>query len=133
MGVIQLRNGDNEMSILVSKSTTDLTDGVNGFVDGMVADYADWTKDCDRNPNWQREQVNQFKEGIEIKDGRSYIKIMANRSVTGFIVKHDNDKKFKRGDILKPISLNSPARNAARGNVLDGNYYVNWTGPLYLK
>ena len=28
---------------------------------------------------------------------------------------------------------NAPARNAARGNVLEGGYQIRWTGPLYLK
>jgi hypothetical protein len=53
-------------------------------------------------------------------------------SAWGFIVKTDTDKKFKKGDILKCAGWSAPARNKARGNVLDGNYPINWTGPLYL-
>ena len=45
----------------------------------------------------------------------------------------ENDKKFQYGDILKAAGWNSPARNAARGNVMEGGYTVQWTGPLYLK
>ena len=25
-----------------------------------------------------------------------------------------------------------PARNKPRGNILDGGFQINWTGPLYL-
>ena len=48
------------------------------------------------------------------------------------IVKEDF-KHFKKGDILKAAGYNAPALNAARGNVLTGNYLIQWTGPLYLK
>jgi hypothetical protein len=41
--------------------------------------------------------------------------------------------KFKKGDVLKAASWNKPALNAPRGNVLEGNYPMQWTGPLYLR
>jgi len=41
--------------------------------------------------------------------------------------------KFKMGDILKPASWRAPAKNSARGNVLEGGYAIQWTGPLYLR
>jgi len=42
-------------------------------------------------------------------------------------------KHFKRGDILKAAGYNKSDLNAPRGNVLEGNYHIQWTGPLYLK
>ena len=44
----------------------------------------------------------------------------------------NDDAKFKKGDILKAASFNSPARNQARGNIFE-KYSVAWTGPHYLK
>jgi len=42
------------------------------------------------------------------------------------------NKKFKKGDLLKAAGFNAPARNAARGNVLEGGFTIRWTGPEYL-
>ena len=53
-------------------------------------------------------------------------------SVWGFVVNTDNDKKFKKSDVLKAAGFHAPARNAPRGNVLDGGFNINWTGPEYL-
>ncbi len=82
------------------------------------------------------EMKANFAEGISVEYGKKYIKIVktlgSQRMVWGFIVGVDNDKKFKLGDILKPAGWKAPARNAARGNILDGGYPINWTGPLYL-
>lgn len=82
----------------------------------------------------QASRLEEFINGIEIEEGRKYIKVISNRSAWGFIVKGDNDKKFRKGDILKAASWAAPARNAARGNVLDGDFsWVRWTGPSYLS
>ena len=40
---------------------------------------------------------------------------------------------FKKGDVLKAASWAAPALNQPRGNVLEGNYPMQWTGPLYLR
>jgi len=33
---------------------------------------------------------------------------------------------------LEAAGYNAPARNAPRGNVLEGGFNINWTGPEYL-
>ena len=79
------------------------------------------------------DKVANYDDILEVKYGKKYIKIIRDRSVWGFIVNTDNDKEFKKGDILKAARWNAPARNAARGNIIDGGYAVQWTGPMYLK
>jgi hypothetical protein len=69
---------------------------------------------------------------MSFKEGKKYFKVIKENSVFAFIVKEDF-KHFKKGDVLKPASWKTPALNSARGNVLSGNYPIEWTGPLYLK
>ena len=64
--------------------------------------------------------------------GSKYIKISTKNSAWGFVVNTDDDKKLKKGDLLKCAGYAAPARNGARGNVLEGGFAINWTGPLYL-
>ena len=61
-----------------------------------------------------------------------WVMVNPGGSCWGFVVKNDNTK-FKKGDILKLAGWNKLATNSARGNVLDGMYEINWTGPLYLS
>jgi len=76
--------------------------------------------------------VDKFEEGVEVREGSKYTKIIRDGGVWGFIVNTDKDKKFKYGDILMAAGYNAPARNKARGNIFE-NYSVAWTGPHYLK
>lgn len=109
----------------------DLNDGIEKMIGAMVEDYGDWTNKTGLTEERAEERVAEFANKFEITEGRKYIKVISDRSVTAFVMKED-DNKFRKGDILKPAGWNAPARNAARGNVLEGNYPINWTGPLYL-
>ena len=85
----------------------------------------------------QARMFEEYINGIIFEEGRKYIKVINDRgnqqTVWGFIVKGDNDKKFRKGDILKAASWAAPARNKPRGNILDGDFsWVRWTGPQYL-
>jgi len=102
----------------------------------MISDYERFQN---RGRSWeerteiQARMLEEFINGIEFEKGRKYIKVIDGagnqRTVWGFIVNCDNDKKFRRGDILKAASWSAPARNFARGNVLDGDLEcVRWAG-----
>ena len=119
------------MTVVVNKTANDLMIGLGNMYDAMVADYANFmVPDTDN----KKKMNDDYKNGLAYKFGKKYVKVLGNKggNVIAFVVNTDNDKKFKKGDILKPAGYAAPARNAARGNILDGGYTINWTGPLYL-
>ena len=105
------------MTVVVSKSAETLNEGIDNLIQAMKNDY----------------QLTENTKEYSAIEGRKYIKIIQNSSqssAVAFVVKQKT-KKFEVGDLLLAKSWNSPATNFARGNVLEGNYPVQWTGPLY--
>ena len=121
------------MTVYVKKEkNTTLEKGVDNLMNAMIEDYTGesrWTSlAMDRKTDMQKRYV----EGLVATKGKKYWKIIQDDSATSFIVAVDDDKKFRKGDILMAASWNAPARNRARGNVIDGEYGINWTGAEYL-
>ena len=105
------------------------------LIENIKADYFNWTTRCagakglDALTEINERMIAEFNEGITYKAGSKYIKVIKERGgVWGFVVNTDNDKKFKKGDILKAAGWAAPARNFPRGNILEGGYTVGWTG-----
>ena len=112
---------------------------MNTLIENIKKDYFNWTTRCvdakglDDLTETNKKMIAEFNEKITFKVNTKYIKVFTEGgSVWGFVVNTDKDKKFRKGDILKAAGYNAPARNAARGNIVDGGYVINWTGPLYL-
>ena len=122
----------------VMKKFTDINLAVNNLVAAANADYTDRnnysSEIWDDNKKDRMNKMNdRFTKGWVITKGSKYIRFRtADYGTWGFVVNTDNDKLFKKGDLLKPAGYDKPARNAARGNILDGGFQINWTGPLYL-
>ena len=111
---------------------------IHDLLEDIKEDYFNWTSGCAAAKgrcllsDINKTMIAKFNDNLSVKYGSKYIKIINNNSVWGFVVNTDKDKKFAKGDILKAAGWASPARNAARGNILDGGYTIRWTGPLYL-
>jgi len=94
--------------------------------------YADHLK-ADYERISPKKMYPEAKFDVTFDRGRKFIKVVTSsygsRSVHSFIciVPHD---QWKFGDILKAASWAQPAKNFARGNVLNLSSYVNhrWTG-----
>ena len=120
--------------IQVKKTTDKIGIGIQNMIQGAKDDYIQMSTSYGRKEltGYSLEQTNNWDKMIKITNGKKYIKVVRENGVFAFIVKEDF-KHFKKGDILKPAGFNAPALNSARGNVLSGNYPIQWTGPLYLK
>ena len=117
----------------VEKTADTLFRGVDNMMNGAKEDYIKMSTVGGKElSGYSKEQVDNWDSKTKIKEGKKYIKIVQDTGVFCFIAKEDF-KHFKKGDILKPAGYNAPALNQPRGNVLSGNYMIQWTGPLYLN
>jgi hypothetical protein len=101
----------------------DLNKGVQAYVEHLQNDY---------NSKGGQQFIEFYYEV-----GRKYVHIIMNhvgqfsagqRSSHSWVMIAD-DKKFKRGDILKSATWRGPARNFNRGNVLCGGFkHIRWCG-----
>jgi hypothetical protein len=102
---------------------------INQLLDAIKADYSRWSTNLTSH---RQEMIDEFSARVRVTEGKKYYKVIQGTSVWGFIVKEDGGK-FRKGDILKAAGWNAPATNSARGNIIDGGYSIQWTGPMYLR
>ena len=125
----------------VTKQFTDIQDGIKNLIKAANADYCDSPSyDGSKTKSDLRlEMEEKFKNGWKIKNGKKYIGIYntigTQQSIWGGVVKEDSaDGLLKKGDILKAAGYGAYTMVGAgkRGNVLEGNFSVSWTGANYL-
>ena len=120
--------------IKVEKTAKTLDEGIKNLMAGAKLDYERMSTRNGQTEltGYSKEQVDNWDNKTKVMPGKKYIKIVQDTGVFCFVAKEDF-KHFKKGDVLKAAGYNKPALNAPRGNVLEGNYPIRWTGPLYLK
>ena len=114
----------------------ELEEGLKELIELMKKDYKAWSDlgvrydgASDSRKAIRDDMVEKYNSTVSYKVGPKYVKIITDSSVWGFVVRVHNDKKFRYGDILKPAGWAAPARNFARGNVVDKNFGAHhWTG-----
>ena len=117
--------------IYVKQDAKTIEEGFEFLKEAAIQDYNAFISDNDS-------MKAEFRSSFRLEKGLKYAKVISKNSVFAFIVKEDMKTKygqpmFKKGDILKAASWSAPAKNRARGNILEGNYPIQWTGPLYLN
>lgn len=106
---------------------------INLYLNHICEDYRQWMTRCGKSDergldSIRQEMIQEFVDGIKVVDGKKYLKVVKKGSVHSFIVKK-TEGKFKEGDILMAASWASPAKNFARGNILEKTFgRVRWTG-----
>ena len=118
--------------ITVDKKADNLKDGITNMMLGAKNDYIRMSTSGGKElTGYSKEQVDNWDNKTKVIEGKKYIKIVQDTGVFAFVMKEDSGH-LKKGDILKAAGYNKPALNSARGNVLNGNYHIQWTGPLYM-
>ena len=118
--------------MIVDKKADNLKDGITNMMLGAKNDYIRMSTSGGKElTGYSKEQVDNWDNKTKVSMGKKYIKIVQDTGVFAFVMKEDSGH-LKKGDVLKAAGYNKPALNAARGNVLTGNYYIQWTGPLYM-
>ena len=128
----EIRGLQSKLDEIIARNTPktmpeyDLDIALTMYADHLVRDYYSW----DKTPIDLKADA---KFDIDYRRGRKFLKVVAkcygSQSVHSFICVKAHDQ-WKVGDILKAASWAQPAKNFARGNVLDPASYSNhrWTG-----
>ena len=107
-------------------SAIDFTEGISNLITGIKKDYSKWT-------DWS-EGIERFNNGIDIKTGRKYTKVICGNCVWGFIANSDGILKgipYFKGDVYMAAGWADPAK-LVRGFIFDTNQnWFRWTGPNY--
>ena len=118
--------------IQVNQTAKTLDEGIKNLMAGAKQDYVRMSTSGGRElTGYSKEQVDNWDNKTRVSEGKKYIKIVQDTGVFAFVMKEDSGH-LKKGDILKAAGYNKPTLNSARGNVLNGNYHIQWTGPLYM-
>jgi len=118
---------------MVTKPASTIDEGIKNMMAAAKEDYKNWSISSDGSlSDYTKSQLENWDANTKITYGKKYIKIVKDNGVFCFVMKED-EGRFKKGDVLKSAGYNKPALNSPRGNVLNGNYPIRWTGPYYLK
>ena len=100
---------------------------ISKLLENIKVDYSKFMS----NP----EMVENFNNGVSVKPGRKFDKVMHGSSVWGFIAKTDGVLKgipYFVGDVFKAASWRAPAKHV-RGSIFSSETnWFSWTGPRYL-
>jgi len=89
------------------------------------------------NVNFQekRKMIDEFNNGVHVKPGRKFDKVVTGTSVWGFIAKTNGVLKgipYFVGDVFKAAGWRAPAKHV-RGTIFSSETkWFSWTGPRYL-
>jgi len=113
-------------------------ESIEKLLEGIKEDYASWGSNPNDLEDSQKQirlrMIDEFNNGLHVRSGKKYDKVITGTSVWGFIAKEDGLLKgipHKKGDVFKAAGWRAPAK-WARGSIFSGKKFYAWTGPNYL-
>jgi len=112
---------------------------VNKLLENIKVNYAGWGSNPNDLEDSQKKtrlrMIDEFNNGVHVKPGRKFDKVVTGTSVWGFIAKTDGVLKgipYFVGDVFKAASWRAPAKHV-RGTIFSSETnWFRWTGPNYL-
>ena len=111
---------------------------VNKLLENIKVNYAGWGSDIDSldepTKSIRLKMIDEFNNGVHVRSGKKYDKVITGTSVWGFIAKEDGLLKgipHKKGDVFKAAGWRAPAK-WARGSIFSSDKFYSLTGPNYL-
>ena len=112
---------------LNENSAVDFWNAIDTLKENIKKDYSKWS-------TWEK-GIEEFSNGVTMKVGKKYTKIICKGSVWGFIANGDGVLKgipYFKGDVFKAAGWAAPAKHV-RGSIFDTEQnWFGWTGPNYL-
>lgn len=121
-------------------------EALDNLIVGIGNDYDRWNNvdylddevldsDNKRMKEIKTKSAIKFKEGLKVKPGRKFDKIMHGTSCWGFVAKKNGEHKgipYFTGDVFKAATWRAPAKHVRGSIFYDGSDWYHWTGPNYL-
>ena len=127
---------NKEENMNMTYAATDLDLALPAYIDAIDLDYVTWQSCLSgrnaRDLDYQEKVALEFTQSTQVIKGSKFLKVVKRGSVQSFICVKPQGK-FVVGDILTAASFSAPAKNFARGNILDVTSYENrvrWTGAM---
>ena len=114
-------------------------EALGNLMGGIKKNYAGWGSNIDEldesSKKIKLKMIDEFNNGVHVKPGRKFDKVVTGTSVWGFVAKTDGVLKgipYFKGDVFKAAGWRAPAKHV-RGSIFDDSTsWFSWTGPRYL-
>jgi hypothetical protein len=100
------------------------------YVEFLKSNYAEWTNVSIgiASTEIQEQMIRDYANPLTVKSSKDFARVFVRGTVHSFVAMQDHGK-FKRGDLLRPITRTKPDESFVRGNVLTGKYdAATWSG-----
>ena len=109
--------------------------GIGNDYDNWNGVNRDWFVNDESMKQIKEASAIRFKEGLRVKSGRKFDKVIHGTSVWGFVAKKNGEHKgipYFKGDVFKAAGWRAPAKHVRGSIFYDGSDWYSWTGPNYL-